>query len=650
MAVSPCTLFVPGAGAYEFVSKEYQTYVDRVRNLSTDAAADIASLQAYLPDFASTPYEISTALIDGIQVPILELEKVDLPIYDEPIALYTAAPPVRQGGTQFDDGSDLRSIGSAPTPDFGSYSPRVIRPPTLSFPDSPGAAPDIEAGVVPDAPSVSLPDAPLLNPISAVPDLPLVDIPDFIAELKKFEKPLQLQDLYYPEMSTERDRMVAIWNSDEVKNVEFEARVLKFMYQGGSGLDPSIEAAFIQRQNSAARNDVIKAKKEAREYWAEQGFELPGSTVLAAVREAEFEGQQNYGRTHREMSTKFYEEMLATQRLAFTEGLQHERELRKLFLDLDENARKLVVSHYDILKLIYDVSIAVYDLEIRVYTAEIQVFEAKIRIALGRVEVFRAQIEALKVEAELNTQLIEQYEAQVRGELAKVELYKGQIDAFNGIIRAELGKVEAFRGKVDAYTAEIGAVGAVVDVYEAEVRGETAQVNAYEAQVNAYRARIDGYNARINAEATKTSSINDVVKAESDVYAADVEAWSAGVTADVRRVEATVSQFRGEIEAYVAQLNSSEVEERLKTLGFEKELEKAKLAIQTQIGDIDRALEVLKTSSTLEQQKLTDAAKINAQLAAASMASLSLSANLSGSDSWSAGSSSTCSTSYSGLI
>lgn len=74
------------------------------------------------------------------------------------------------------------------------------------------------------------------------------------------------------------------------------------------------------------------------------------------------------------------------------------------------------------------------------------------------------------------------------------------------------------------------------------------------------------------------------------------------------------------------------------------------MIVANEIKNIDRALAQLTTSSELELARLSDSAKINAQLAAASMASLSISATLSGSDAWSAGSQSSCSTSYAGSL
>ena len=140
------------------------------------------------------------------------------------------------------------------------------------------------------------------------------------------------------------------------------------------------------------------------------------------------------------------------------------------------------------------------------------------------------------------------------------------------------------------------------------------------------------------------------IDANRRAFLEQVAAWSAGVDADVARVNASVEQFKAEIAAYTAMLSRDETQARLDALGFEKELEKAKLIVANEIKNIDRALAQLTASSELELARLTDAAKINAQLAAASMASLSISSTLSGSDSWSAGSSSSCSTNYSGSI
>jgi predicted nucleic acid-binding Zn-ribbon protein len=633
-----------------FVSAEYQAYTNRIRNLSTDAAADIDAMQSFTPDFSSLQYEISTELLDNLEVPELSLDNVTAPDYVDPGTLFTGVAPTLKPGVDFDDGSGLRNLGSAPTPSFGDFVARSPTPPNLVLPDNPGPAPAIDPIDAPDTVVVNYPDPPPLIDLGDLGVAPDFDIDEFSEELPNFVRPAELQDLFYEEVAQNR----AIFDAralEYVVNQNLRDAFNRTLIDGeGTGLPRVVETEIYDR----AAADEIRAAEDARlraeSEWSSRGFQLPGAAVLAAVREANYTAQQNIARRSRDLNIEFAREQIQQYRFVVEQGLRYEVDLYNIYIAIDRNARELATAHYDILRSIITTAISVYELDIAVYRAKFEAFESNVRVALGRIEAYRAQLETARLKSELNTQLVGIYEAQIRGESLKIDAYRSEVEAYSARLRGELTKIEAFSAVVNAYEAEIRGATAAVQQYEAEVRAEATRAQGYEAQVRAYVARVQGFEAQVNAEATKTSSINDVVRAQAQIYQTEVDAWAAGVNADTRRVESAVSKFRGEIEAYVAQLNSSEAQERLKTLGFEKEVEKAQLVIRNEIANIDRALQVLTTASQLELQKLSDAARINAQLASASMASLSLSANLSGSDSFSAGSSTSCSTNYSGII
>lgn len=648
MASGLCPTIFPGSGAYEFVSAEYRAYTDRVRNLSTDAAADIAAMESFTPDFSSIPFEVDTTAFEAIDTPQLTLDDISAPSFAVPAPAFNTLPPELRAGLTIDDGSGILAVGPAPEPSFGDFESRIPAPPNITIPSAPSPAPEIDVSGAPDAVVVREIDLPNLGLVGAIGDAPDIILDEFDRDLPVFEQPsTELQDIYFADVTMQRGQISELLE----QHAQGGARsLLAEMYLGGTGLPIPAQTAIMEAQYERQRQLGDAAIRQAERDWAARGFSLPGAAVQGARREAEFEAQQNMGRANRELAVEFYRERVNNVRFALEQGLGYEGQLMNIYLQLDSNARELANGHFEVMRSIYTVFTALYELQIRAYTAEINVFEANVRIALGRVDVYRAQIEAERTKAEVNAQLVNVYESQVRAELARVEVYKGQIEAYDSRIRAELGKVEAFKAKVDAFEAGVRGAVAEASLYDSQIRGETARAGAHEVQVRAYNARVEGFRARVEAEATKTRSINDVVKAEAEIYQSQVDAWAQGVNADTRRIEASVSRFRGEIEAYIAKLNTSETAARLEALGFEKELERAKLVVEQEVANIDRALRTLTTASTLELQKLSDAAKINAQLAASSMASLSLSASLSGSDSFSSSSSTSCSTSYSGVI
>lgn len=647
---TPCTQYIPGSGAYEFVDREYQAYTDRIRNLSTDAAVDIDALTQFTPDFTSLSFEVSTQPFDDIDAPVITLPDGDPPEYVEPDSAYDEAAPNAPPPRTFDDGSGITAVGSAPAPDYGTFTLRDIAPPDIVLPPSVGPAPVLPVRDEPDSPPITLPDDLVLRPIDQAGDAPVIDIINFDKDIPLFDAPSDaLQDVYFSDHAAKADQ-VAAFVSSQAGLPEVRAALTSALE--GEGI---IVPAWVQSEAfDAARGRAIEGSRQAQydavNQWAARGFDLPGAGILAANIETGRQLTAEQARINAEILNTTYVQAVETYRQLIGQGLQHEAALHSVYVQIDANARELANGHFAVLQGIYNISIALYDLQIKAYTAEISVYEANIRIELAKIDAYNAELASIKLQSEINTQEIEAYLAKIKASEAIVDIYVAQVSAFNGLIQSDLAKVSAFNAKVNAYSAEVDAVTKEIDVYEAEVGAEGTKAQAYGSTVDAYRARVEGYTAQIGGEATKTKSVNEVILAESEVYKTQVDAWSAGVTNDVRRVEASVSQFRGQIEAYTAELSRDETAGRLQALGFDKELEKAKMTVANEIKNIDRALAQLTTSAELELSRLSDSAKINAQLAAASMASLSISATLSGSDSWSAGSTSSCSTSYSGSL
>ena len=124
---SPCTQYLPGSGAYEFVDKEYTAYTDRIRNLSTDAAVDIAALSQFTPDFSSLSFEVSTEPFEAIRVPELLLPTGEAPLYEAPDTIYTTSPPGDPNIGNLDNGSGISGI-DVPDPDYGEFVTREFAP------------------------------------------------------------------------------------------------------------------------------------------------------------------------------------------------------------------------------------------------------------------------------------------------------------------------------------------------------------------------------------------------------------------------------------------------------------------------------------------------------------------------------------------
>lgn len=652
----PCATYIPGSGAYEFVDKEYQAYSDRVRDLSSRAAVDIEALESFTPNFAGQQWQVDTSAVSGIVVPDLSVDANNRPQYIAPTLTFESLPPTAPLLNALDDGEGIRDVGDIPQEDYGDFTLRTIQAPILNYPDAPGPAPEIVPGDVPSAPVLGVIDDPTLQQvgqIGAVPELTL----DRVPEIPGFAPPEDaLQDVYFSDhlqKTGELDDRIHEFAHQDTGLADLRpafARVIDAINTQNTGLPEDVQQQIFDAGRERLREDQLASERSAERQWAERGFELPGAAIAAAVVEARRTRQVEAGRLNRELTVETHRQAIDNMRYVIDRAVQYEGQLMNTYLQLDDNARQLAFQHFEVMRGIYNAYVAIHELNIRAFTAEIAVYEANVRVELSKLEAYRTELEAIRVQSEINEQEVNVYEARIRAQQAQVDIYNGQITAYRGLIDSELSKVQAFSAKVDAYTAEISGVAERVNVFEAEVRGEEARARAYGTQVEAFRARVGAWESQVRAEATRTSSINDVVQAQASIYNSNVEAWAAGTRADTQRVESSVSRHRANIEAYLAELQNEETSARMRALGFDKDLEQARIVLATQVANIDRALTNVRTASELELSKLDTAARVNAQLAAASMASLNLSATLSGSDSWSASSSSACSTNYQGTI
>jgi len=512
MALDPCIRYFPGAGAYEFVSKEYAAYVDRVRNLSTDAAVDISALEGFTPDFAALDWAVDTTQVDNITIPSLEINTNDRPEYVGPGLSFSTSPPGSPSLNDLDDGDGIRNAGTVPDPDYDRFDSRMPTPPVLNYPDTPGPAPSLETGEAPVEPTLDFPFAPELQRLSSIGNMPEFILPE-IPEIPEFEPPQdQLQDIYFTDhtvKTTKLNKDILAFAHGDTGLSDLRpafARVINAINTQNTGLPGDVQREIFDAGRERLREDQLQSEREAEERWVERGHELPGAAVQASILEARRTRQIEAGRLNRELTVQTHQQAIENMRYVIDRAVQYEGQLMNIWLQLDENARRLAFEHFEVLRGIYNAYVTIHELHIRVYQAQINVYEAQIRVELSKLDAYRTKLETIRVEADVNQQKVELYTRQIQSQEALVGLYNARVQGYRGKIDAELAKVEAFKAKVDGYAAEMRGVAERVNVYDAEVRGEEARSRAYATQVEAYRARVQGYQAKIEADKNPTSA------------------------------------------------------------------------------------------------------------------------------------------------
>ena len=211
----PCRIYTPGSGAYEFVDKEYTAYTDRIRNLSVDAAVDIAALSEFTPDFSSLKFEVSTEPFDNIDLPVIALpEDETVPEYLPPESVFNTEPPEQLSEANFDDGSGIRNVGNIPNPDYGQLVVRTIAVPNIVLPPSVGPSPVLPDRVEPTEPTLAFPNDIVLRPVPDAGPAPEIDGDLFDKPIPVFQPPNEsLQDVYFADHTLKQGEVAAFVSS-----------------------------------------------------------------------------------------------------------------------------------------------------------------------------------------------------------------------------------------------------------------------------------------------------------------------------------------------------------------------------------------------------------------------------------------------------
>lgn len=183
--------------------------------------------------------------------------------------------------------------------------------------------------------------------------------------------------------------------------------------------------------------------------------------------------------------------------------------------------------------LVYELRQKDFAIFVQVMEAEIKLFEALLRAELAKLETVKARAEIEKLKGDVNRLLIEQYTAELRAGEVRASLYASEISALRALI-------DLRRAPLDVYEAKVRAYGALSDAK----RNEYA---ALEAEIRGDQAHLEGQLAKLK-----------VYQTQADVFRTEVEADSALVTAQAKRNEAVLEEFKTRVSAAVSQVQIDE--------------------------------------------------------------------------------------------
>jgi Mg2+ and Co2+ transporter CorA len=546
-----------------------------------DASELVRNANTAINDLRSrNPAELMQALDDlqrgDISQRIQEMQRAMDALADQvqgsigPIGLDTDLGPVPD--ITLEDTPDYSDLIPGDAPDWDGEPPDAIALNKIPLPDiranverlTPPSDDDLHVdppeGLSPD--DLHIPDPPALDAIY-IPPAPDIDLDKVDMPVWEGERPVIKNNTFV------RDATIATEAARDVaeESLTDAAVLLDKVFNAGEGYIPAVEQALIDRTLARTERDAQRAIDEAVSAWAERGFTLPGSTVLAQVAAVQEQNNEARAAANREIFIEANKARLDNVRFAIEQAV-------RLRMDLNAQTVQMFGITQDTLRAAYQVEIAILNAHIDLYKADASVFEALVRAAaetiraeIAKAEVYRAQIEAVRVQGEINEQRVRIYAALIDTIQTKVDIYTARVQAYEAELRGKAQLIERFKARVEAqradveldalrveaYTSQVNAERAKAELYQAEVQGFAAEVGAFEAETRAYSADV---SARAEIGQFRAQDFANQIRFNEAQFQAEIERYKTemqrlGLLVEEARVNASREDIvmRGNVEA-----------------------------------------------------------------------------------------------------
>lgn len=451
--------------------------------------------------------------------------------------------------------SDIRSIqniGTAPVfnetaPDFSE-----IGRPTITFHEFNAAVPEIETDFpLPDQPEQVDLNAPVLRPIT-LPTLQQVTIPAFTQALPN-PQALQPPNLTFSwqDAAYNDDLLAALKNA-----------LLNRIVNGGTGLNPIVEAAIWARGRDREVKNGDAAQMELLNGHAARGWSLPSAVLSAQLQKAKQDYQDKIADLSREVMIQQATLEQRNIEFALQTALGLEQALIQEHSTMRERALRAAQYMQQAAIDVYNAQAAKLNLEIETFKAYALAYETRLRGELSKLELFKGELEAQGLISQLNKDDIQIY--QTKAEVLKInaDIYNTIVNAINTRLNAEGQKINLFRAQVEAVTAQNQNERVKVELYSAEQNAEELKVKFFNTRVQGALSRLEFYS--------KQAEIKDLI-AKSDIQISDLnlrrylgradallrqeQLVQTKYTNDLQRFSANMQAI---IQAYEAQLRNSQ--------------------------------------------------------------------------------------------
>jgi hypothetical protein len=563
-----------------------------------------------LPDISATVGEVTTTLTPmDIPAAPVRPDGMDLNLPAVPVepTLATVAP---------------LELGNAP--EFAAVSPEVdlsIAAPAPLDATLP-VAPELNAVVLPDAATLDLPASPDLLPLD-LPGVPSLNLPVFDASVPDAPLAPDVGSFSFAESAYTSDLLTSL-----------RTMLQTWVDGAATGIDPAVEQAIWLRGRERESSATQRKLREITRDFARRGFSKPQGAQAVALADALQEIQHRDAELSREVMVKQADLEQSNRRFAFEQAWQVESGLITYTSQIAQRAFEAAKFALQIGLEVFQARVAQYDAQIKAFGVQAEVFRAQLQGELARLEIFKAQIESQKLIGEINIQAVEIYKARIDAAKARIDVYRTQVEAASVIATVNRTVIEAYSARVGAYEALVKAKSAEYDGYATRIKAEVSKVDVFRAQADAYRSQVEGFSALVNARsAEKAIELKIKQEAPIDLFKARTEAFRSQVGAESDRVRALASIFQAENDAFGSQVQAQAARAGAEATMFRAESDvnvaEANIRIESAKANIARLVQQV----TLLSENVRAGAQVSAQLAAAALSQVNLSAGMSVSES-----------------
>ena len=395
---------------------------------------------------------------------------------------------------------------------------------------------------------------------------------------------------------------------------------------GGTGLDPAIEALIWDRGRDRESITAANAMAEVTRNAEARGFSLPTGAMHAQLREAQRNMYAKSSEFSRDVMVKQAELAQANAKHAIEQGVSLEGQLIDYVNNVEQrtfDAAKYVAQNaVDV----YNTLVNAYKANLERYSTAVATFRGLIDAERAKVEAYTAEVNAERAKVEANQAVVDQYRALIEARTAVIEQYKGELSAVQTLVEVDKLRIESYGERVKAYATEVNTETVRAEVYKAQIQGN-------QALADIFRTSVEAYSAGLRAKGDLARATADVYDAKARGYASRVQAYTARVNAAGEQARTEIASAGLQVEVAKAQVEQNTSQNQLAIEGYRAliSLYEANKSIAFQKAKVLSDNYFTLKSIVADASKV--AAQVNAQLAASAYGTIRASASVSGADS-----------------